>query len=514
MLSKEKTCAFDWLEANTNSLSDFHQSIWDYAEPALREYKSAKLYVKFLTESGFEVHEGIGGMPTAFVATYGDGKPVIGSYAEYDAVPGYSQKRISHKEAVIPYGPAHTDPHSALGVASMAAILAARNAMEKFELKGTLRIFGTPAEKICVGKPFLAARGYFDNHDAFVCNHPWSSTTVHYETGLGSYWNAAFIFECPEPEKWAASKHDDQAIYSSHRDAKCPGALDALCLMYTMTRFSKEAMLPFNGLWSLNEVVLVGGQSTSDNMPAEMSVISYASRTPTVEDQERIFAVLENNAKAAAEATGSNYKIRWVTKTRTSLPNLALANLAYSNLELIGPPKWSDEAKSLVRETLCNADPRCKNVELFDETLTAPTDFDKSLRKLLPGDQRNWLADDVAEFSWHAPTVWLHVARAPRTTPFKYPFWAWVATGGMREVIDPTIFTTAKAMSATMIDLLTQPQQLERCQKEFRERTSVHHEKPLIPRDLDPPIELRWPEYVNTARGDDWWIPSRNVNQV
>ena len=514
MLSKEKKYAFDWLEANATSISDFHQLIWHYAEPALREYRSAKAYVGFLTRAGFEVQEGIGGMPTAFVATYGSGRPILGTYAEYDAVPGQSQKPTSHKEPIIPYGPAHTDPHSALGVASLAAIMASKEAMEKNRLKGTLRIFGTPAEKICVGKPFLAARGYLDNHDAFVCNHPWSSTTVHYETGLGAYWNAAFVFECSEPEKWAASENSDQEIYASHRDAKCPGALDALCHMYAMTRFSKESMLPFNGLWTLNEVVLIGGQSTSDNMPAELSVISYASRTPTVRDQERVFAVLEKNAKAAAEATGSSYKIRWVTKTRTGLPNIALANLAYKNLEITGPPKWSHKAKVLVRETLENADPQCKGVELFDEKLTPPSEFEKSLRKLLPGDQRNWLADDVTEFTWHAPTVWLHVARAPTTTPFKYPFWAWVATGGMREVIDPTIFTTAKAMSATILDLITQPEQLEQCQSEFRERTSVHREDPLIPRDLDPPIELRWPEYINTVRGDEWWIPNRKFNQL
>jgi aminobenzoyl-glutamate utilization protein B len=504
-----KTAATKWIDANEHLLSDFHERIWNFAEPALREYKSAYAYVKMLEQSGFKVERGAAGMPTAFVATWGEEKPVIGTYAEYDAVPGNSQKAVTHKEPVIPYAPGHTDPHSALGVAALAAILATRESMKANNIKGTLRIFGTPAEKICVGKPYLAARGYFDDHDAFVCNHPWSNTTVHYETGLGSYWNAAFTFECAEPEKWITSQSKDGAIYASHRDARCPGALDALCLMYTSTRYTKEAMIPFNGLWSLNEVVLVGGQSTADNLSPELSVISYASRTPSLEHQEQIFKVLENNAKTAAATTGSTYKIRWVTKTRTSLPNTTLAEIAYDNLQQVGPPRWSSSARELVKDTFKNAGLNIDGLELFEESLTPPREWEHNFRQSLPMNQSNWLSDDFTEFTWHAPSVWIHVARAPKPIPQKYPQWIWVATGGMKDVINPTIFTTAKTMSGTMLDLLTKPEQLSKCQAEFRARKSKHNESPLLSADIEPPIELRWPEYVTTPRGEDWWIPSK-----
>ena len=144
--------ALAWIAANEARLSAFNERIWAHAEPAWREYKSARNYVDFLRAEGFTVEEGSGGMPTAFVATWGSGEPVLASFSEYDAVPGNSQQVVPYKApraGVHPYAAGHTDPHSMLGTSALTAILGARAAMQEHGIPGTLKLFGEPAEKVC-----------------------------------------------------------------------------------------------------------------------------------------------------------------------------------------------------------------------------------------------------------------------------------------------------------------------------------------------------------------------------
>ena len=277
----EKRSAFDWVKVNKRRLSEMHLEIWRYAEPAWREYRSAKDYCDVLRAEGFEVEEGSGGMPTAFVAQYGEGGPVLGTYAEYDAVPGNSQQPVPYRaprEGLHPWAAGHTDPHSMLGVAALTGVLAAKEAMSRHGLGGTIRFFGEPAEKMCGSKPVHAARGYYDGFDAFVCYHPFGMNTVAWDTQCGSYWSAVFTFECVEPEGWL----DPVGIPGSaspHAAARTPGAIDALCLMYTTTKYTKEAMFPHTANWALNEFVLAAGDATSDNLPPRFSQVQYSWRS-------------------------------------------------------------------------------------------------------------------------------------------------------------------------------------------------------------------------------------------
>ena len=150
MISPEKQTAFDWVDGHEQWLSDSHQVIWRHAEPAWREYKSAAWYVETLREHGFQVEAGSAGMPTAFCATYespaGGGGPVLGSFAEYDAVPGNSQEPVPYekrREGVHPWAAGHTDPHSALGMGTLAGTLAAKAAMEAHAIPGTLKYWAS-----------------------------------------------------------------------------------------------------------------------------------------------------------------------------------------------------------------------------------------------------------------------------------------------------------------------------------------------------------------------------------
>ncbi len=203
-LSAIQQSALDWIEANRTRFSEFNRRIWDYAEPAWREYRSARAYCELLRGEGFVVEEGSGGMPTAFAATWGSGSPVLGSYAEYDAVPGQSQQVVPHRaprEGLHPWAAGHTDPHSSLGTTALAGILATKAAMQRHGLRGSLKFFGEPAEKVCGSKPVHAAKGYYDGCDAFIAYHPHTANTVQGETQCGAYWSVVVTFETLAPEQ-------------------------------------------------------------------------------------------------------------------------------------------------------------------------------------------------------------------------------------------------------------------------------------------------------------------------
>jgi aminobenzoyl-glutamate utilization protein B len=519
-MSGEKQTAHEWVEKNSEMLSRFHQQIWTYAEPAFREYRSARAYRDLLREEGFQVEEGSGGMPTAFKASFGEGRPVLGCYAEYDAVPENSQQPVSYKApraGLHPQAAGHTDPHSALGAGALAGVLAAKAAMRKHGLGGTLVFFGEPAEKVCGSKPIHAAKGYYDGADAYISYHPGPWNTCVLETHCGSYWSAQFTFECVDPETWI-----DQSLLPLrghwHTTARSPAALDAVCLMYTTTKYLKEAMFPHTGTWTLNEFIMVAGQCTADNLPPRLSQIQYAWRSPALGIQEQISRVLENNAKRVAEITNCRVSTRWITKTRVGLANHTMAEVVYRNLALAGPPRFADEARQFAHEIQQNLGLDRLDDPFIDscQRLTTPQEHEAYLRTAAPAWQLNFTSDDYVEYTWHAPTARLYTGRPDLRRPradYEYPAWAYNALGGVSACIDPTIFVAGKAIALSLVDLLTGRDVLERAQAEFVQRTGggvggTKWVAPLLPRDFVPPIDMRWPEYVSTPRGEEWWIPT------
>src|SRR5713101_3246274 len=379
IMTNEKRYALEWIDEHVRRFSDFHLGIWNYAEPAWREYKSAKAYCDLLRAEGFAVEEGSGGMPTAFCARWGRSRPVLGSYAEYDAVPGNSQQVVPYRApraGLHPWAAGHTDPHSALGTTALAGILATKAAMENFGLAGTLLFFGEPAEKVCGSKPVHAAKGYYDGADAFISYHPHFANTAIWDTQCGSYWSVVFTFETTAPER----------------------------------------------------------------------------------------------------LTGCRASVRWITKTRVGLTNHAMADLTYRNMELVGAPRFADEARDFAREIQSNLGlTPMENPFLDDnERLMPPEAYEARLRSALPEWQANYTSDDYVDYTWHAPTVRLLTMRPrlrPPTPDYEYPAWAHNALGGLPAAINPGIVLGAKTIAATFIDLLTEPALLKQAQDEFNERT-------------------------------------------
>lgn len=519
-----KDDAIDWIDGHRAALSRDHMTIFDFHEPAWREYKSAAWYVARLRAEGFTVEEGSGGMPTAFCATWANGEgPTIGGYAEYDAVPGMSQDAVPYRQprpGTNRYAAGHTDPHSGLGIGAFAGFLAAKQAMERHGIKGRLKFFGEPAEKMCGSKPVHAAKGYYDDLDAAISFHPHSfgnmANSCFWDTTSAPYWSRIYTFRCDSPETWQDSGADG-ALAHKHFTARAPGAIDAVVMMYGASKMTKESMLPHQGSWSLNEFIVQAGQAAADNIAPGFSQIQYSLRAPNLEMCARVFEVLDRNAAHCAAMTHCTTEAQWITRTRPGLANHAISLTTWKNLETIGAPVWGEEARAYAREILKGLgydhveDPFIPEIQ----KLTAPWDGEAVFRAQLPSWQMNLAADDYVDYTWHAPTVRLYIGRPTLNAPDgrRTPEWARLAMGGVPACIDPMWLTAGKVISATILDLLTDGTTLDAAQAEFRERTGggVGGTKwiaPLLPADFDPPVNYRWPEYVTTSRGEEWTIPT------
>jgi aminobenzoyl-glutamate utilization protein B len=524
-LDAVKSQAERWIDDNTPQLSQDHLTIWNLHEPSWREYESAAWYVGRLRREGFEVETGSGGMPTAFCARWSNGHgPTIGGYAEYDAVPGQSQAPVPRREpraGVSRHAAGHTDPHSALGLGSLTGFLAAKRAMEANGITGRLKFFGEPAEKMCGAKPVHAAKGYYDDLDAAISFHPHSfprlANSCFWDTHSAPYWSRIYTFQCPDPETWQ-STGSLSGVAHVHSAARAPGAIDAVCLMYTSSKYMKESMLPHQGSWSLNEFIVQAGQAAADNIAPGLSQIQYSLRAPTLDMCEKVFEVLDRNAQHCAAMTHCEVDAAWITRTRPGLPNHVMAQTAWRNFERVGAPLWGEEARAFARQIQTSLgltpadDPFIPEIQ----RLTAPWDGEKAFREQLPPWQTNLAADDYVDYTWHAPTVRLYVGRPTLQPPhpgYRYPEWTRQAMGGVPACIDPMWLTAGKVIAGTIIDLLGDRHSLAAAKAEFVERTGggiggSRWVAPLLPPDFEAPVHYRWPEYVQTARGREWTIPT------
>ncbi len=363
-----KRASLVWVDAHLEDLSNWHQLIWHYAEPAFREYKSSAWYVEKLRAEGFSVEAGSAGMPTAFVATFTNGTGPTWSppMPRYDAVPGNRSPRRplrrKPREGLSKYAPGLPIPRSSLGARHQRALGGALAAKDVDEIEAPASaarssLFGEPAEKVRASKPIHAAKGYYEGLDAAVSFHPHymlpMCNTVSWDTHCGVGYNYIYTFTCDEPEAWIAADRVNP-IPQNHLSARAPGATDALMLFHHLNESLRRSMLPATGLWSFNEAILCAGQATADNLVPHVSQIDYMVRTDSIAQADIVSTVMDNNAEAAAKASFCRWRKTWVAKSRGGLANHALARAAYRNLESIGAPMWGGEAVRVAREIQAN----------------------------------------------------------------------------------------------------------------------------------------------------------------
>jgi aminobenzoyl-glutamate utilization protein B len=474
-VTKEQRTAIDWIDANRNAITSLSDEIWRYAEPGFREYRSARALTAMLERHGFAIERGVAGMPTGFLATYDAGKPVLGFFAEYDATPGNSQWNVPYRSAISPYHGGFPDLHNGIGTASVAGVIALKQAMERHGLPGTVKLFGTPAEKLCAGKPFQALAGLYDGLDAVIAWHPRAYSTLEWDAGPGCYQAAVYDFHG----------------ISTYAAAPWAGAsaLDAMTLMNVIVQFMREH-IPREYMATVNELVSVGGLHPTA-LP-EFGQVWYVFRSPSIEGIDHVQALLTRAAEAASHALSCRFEERPVAATRPWLPNHTMARHCYQNLERTGGPRFGDEEMAFAREVQRNAE-----LDPLDPPL------DTSLTPPEAGATVEFMggADDVTEFCWHAPTARIYIAYGLRAKG-KIPNWcnaAFAATGVGHE----TVLAAARAMAASAIDLIQSPETLSEAWREFHERTGGKPMPVRLPDGAAAPVELTIPPYYP----EDWQPP-------
>jgi aminobenzoyl-glutamate utilization protein B len=286
-------------------------------------------------------------------------------------------------------------------------------------------------------------------------------------------------------------------------------------MMYMASKALRDSMLTHQGGWSISEAILTAGQATADNLPAGLAEIQYMMRVPTIAMAEQVTAVLDRNARAAADMSGCRWERHWVCKSRPGLANHAMANVVWDSLQAVGAPRWDEQARAVAREIQTNLGLEAMDNPFIDEMeqLIAPEEAEAILRRDLPPSQLNSTSDDYTDMSWHAPLARFYIARPALKAPagYRYPGWVMNALGGIPATIDPMVETAAKVLALSALRLLEDHRAREAAMEEFKARTGggVGGSNWIAPLcDYAPPIHFRWPEYVTTARGREWWIPT------
>jgi len=459
-IAKEKQLVLDWLgRAETvERFGRISDAIWSYAELGLQEFNSSKLLADTLEQAGFKVERGVAGMPTAFIASYGSGKPVIGLLGEFDALPMLSQKgRVPRQDPVVDGAPGHGCGHNTMCTAAAAAAIAVKEAMEKYGVKGTIKVFGSPAEEIVASRPHMIRAGLFADVDAVIDNHSGSGFGTSYGRGGNAVFSVVFSFR-------GRTAHGANAWAGR-------SALDAVEIMDVSTNFLREHLDP---AYRMHYVILEGGQAPNV-VPDKASVWYYVRNSD--ERIEDMYARVLNCAKAGELASGTELlPPRFVAAVHQTHSNKAAAELIQKNIELVGMPQWTDEenafAKALQKELKAREDGLPKKVD----PLRAPS-----------GVSLGGGSTDVGDVTLVTPTASI---RFPGQVPGAIGHhWSSVACN-YGSTAWKGLNAGAKAIAASAVDLLTKSEELKKLRDEFEEYTKKFPYKSFLPADAKPPLDI------------------------
>jgi aminobenzoyl-glutamate utilization protein B len=454
-LPTEKKTALEAVEGLAPEIADISMTLWDHSEIALREDASAAYLADVLEAEGFAVERGVAGMPTAFVASFGEGAPVIGILAEYDALPNIGNAPVPRKE---PRKDGHPHGqgcgHNVFGAASVGAALALKRTMEEHDLEGTVRLYGTPAEETVVGKVYMAKAGLFDDLDASLDWHPGLETKVRNSSG-----QAMNNFEV---------EFFGQAAHAAADPWNGRSALDAVEMMNYGANLMREHVRPTT---RIHYVIPRAGEAP--NVVPEYARVWYyvrdTARAPVDAYYERLLEI----AEGAAMATGTEHEVRLLTGVHALLLNRPLQEAMQANLETVGPPNFTEEDQAFARELQASLGIEEKGLTTEIEPLKADPEP--------PGGG----STDVAEVSWIAPQAGLSVTTAAAGIPWHS--WAASASHGTRGAVRGAE-VAAKVLALTGVDLLTRPDLLERARAFFLEKTAGRPYESPVPADQEPPL--------------------------
>ena len=451
-----------YLDGLRPELVAVNQDIWTFAELGLEEHRSAARLVGVLKKAGFKVRQGVSNMPTAFVAEYGSGKPVIGILAEYDALPDLSQDAGGQRKPVLGRSTGHGCGHCALGTAAVGAALAAKQVMEKHKLKGTLRVYGTPAEETVIGKVYMKLDGQFNDLDACLHWHPGNKNQILYGSSKALV-SAKFTFT-------------GLAAHASGSPHKGKSALDGVELMNVGVNYMREHIKETSRI----HYVITKGGGAPNVVPAHAQVW-YFVRANAHEDAESQFDWVRDIAEAAAKMSRTKVAVQIDTDCHEIIPNLPLSKLLYRNFQRIGPPRFDKADLELARQlqSALRADLGLKESKPLNDTLEALP------AKPYPASGGS---TDVGDISWHVPTGGIGTVCFAAGSPGHS--WQNVAAVGS-PIGHKGLLVAAKVLALSTVELLQDEKLLEEAKKDFQERMKGRKYTTRIPRGQKAPKSIR-----------------------
>ncbi len=454
----DKDAVVSWIDERGAHYAGIAQKIWDLAEVGYQEYGSAELLKEQLRGAGFEVRGGVAGIPTAFVAKYGQGSPSIAILAEFDALPGITQERTPARKPREGASAGHACGHHLFGAGSTLAAIAVKNWFAESGAPGTIRLFGTPAEEGGAGKVYMVRAGLFNGVDAVLHWHAGDRNDASPGASLANK-SAKFRFR-------GISAHAAGAPWRGR------SALDGVEAFNHMVNMMREHVPPET---RIHYVITSGG--SAPNVIPDFAEVFYYVRHPDPAMVRKLFDRVTAAAEGAARGTGTEMDFEVIHGILALLPNETLQRVMHQNLLSVGGVEYTAEEREFaekIRSTFGDDAPPLDRASQIADYETKP-----------PGG-----STDVGDVSWVVPTAGLRTATwVPGTAAHS---WQAIAAGGM-SIGEKGMINAAKTLALTAIDLLSTPQIIEDAAAERLRRVgSDFRYEPLLG-DREPPLDYRQP---------------------
>lgn len=455
-----KETAFEAVERNKGEIAKVGDAIYSFAELGMQEIETSKLCADLLKSIGYDVKTGIAGFPTAIMATYGSGKPVLAVHIEYDAVPSGSQQTgaLERKE-IVPGAPGHAEGHNTNAAAWMGAAFAVKEAIDKHKLKGTVKFFTAPAEEQLVSRPFFVRDGYFKDVDAAFHVHVGETLSTSY--GIRQY-----ALVSVEYEFFGKTAHSGTSPWTG------ASAVDAAKLMDIGWDVLREHLPPTQRSHS---VIVNGG--VQPNVVPDHAKIWFFFREATYEGANNLFTKADKVAEGAALMTGTTWKRNVLSACWPTRDNKIMGELVQSNIELVGMPVWSEDEQKLAKAIQKVAGGEQKGLAMKISPL----------KEAKQGTSSN----DSGDITWTVPHGRITIPSNVGNVPGHH----WAATIAVAtSIAHKGEVAGAKVLAGSMVDLLTNPDLLAKAKETFKKEVGGATYKPLLPPDQKPPLSLNTEE--------------------
>jgi aminobenzoyl-glutamate utilization protein B len=447
------------IDSKRETYAGIAKEIWGFAEVGYQEQKSSALLQQQLRAAGFTVKAGVAEIPTAFVATFGSGKPVIAIIGEFDALPGLSQEaQTPNHHAIEENAPGHGCGHNLLGTGALASAIAVKEWLAASGHSGTLRYYGTPAEEGGSGKVYMIRDGLFKDVDVAVSWHPADRNDAS-PTGSTANITGKFRFH-------------GLAAHAAAAPERGRSALDAVEAMDYMVNMMREHVPQET---RIHYIITRGG--AAPNIVPDFAEAYYYARHPNMPILDGIWERMVKAANGAAMGTGTTMELEITGAVYNMLPNTYLAGVMNANLERVGGFSYTPAEQKFAEE--------------LRKTLTDAPDIaigsQEAIRPLRQG-QINAASTDLSDVSWNVPTV----SMVGATFVPGVPAHSWQATACAGGTIGVKgMMVAAKTMALTTVDLFTNPEHIRKAKSEFDEKRGPNFVYKTRLADRKPALDYR-----------------------